>query len=96
MKVQDWLNDLNKINYVMDETGIYILSWVLGTGIGVVCKKSLWTTKKDNDVSDINIWFAFLRLGSFLPLIPLEPEEGKKLLKVYALNQIWAQKSGWK
>ena len=84
MKVQDWLNDFNKMNYVMDEMGIYILSWVLGTGIGVVCKKSMWTTKKDNNVSNINIWFAFLGLGSFLPLTPLEPEEEKKLLKVYA------------
>ena len=71
MKVQDWLNDFNEMNYVMDEMGIY----VLGTGIGVVCKKSMWTTKKDNDVSDIKIWFAFLGLGSFLPLTPLEPEE---------------------
>ena len=84
MKVQDWMNDSNKMNYVMDEMGIHILSQVLGTGIGVVCKKSMWTTKKDNDASDIDIWFAFLGLGSFLPLTPLEPEEEKKLLKVCA------------
>ena len=100
MKVQDWLNDLNKTNYIMDKMGIYILFQVLGTGISVVCKKSMWTTKKDNNISDMDTWFAFLELGSFLPLTPLEPEEEKKLLKVYAPDiyqtRYGHQKSGQK
>ena len=46
MKVDDWLCHFNKSNYVLDEMGLYILSRILGTGIGVVLKNSVWTTKK--------------------------------------------------
>ena len=68
MKVDDWLHDFNKSNYVLDEMGLYILSRILGTGIGVVLKNSVWTTKKNNGVDDIDIWFAYVGLGSFLAL----------------------------
>ena len=68
----------------MDEMGIYILSRILGMGIGIILKKSIWMTKKNNDATDVNIWFTYLGLGSFLPLTPLELEEEKKLLKTYA------------
>ena len=84
MKIQDWLNEFNKSNYIMDEMGIYILSRILGKGIGIILKKSIWMIKKNNDATDVNIWFAYLGLGSFLPLTLLEPEEEKKLLKTYA------------
>ena len=68
----------------MDEMGIYILFRILGMGIGIILKKSIWTMKKNNDATDVNILFTYLGLGSFLPLTPLEPEEEKKLLKTYA------------
>ena len=69
---------------MMDEMGIYILSRILGMGIGIILKKSIWTMKKNNDATDVNIWFTYLGLGSFLPLSPLELEEEKQLLKTYA------------
>ena len=86
MKVDDWVCDFNKSNYIMDEMGLYILSRILGTGIGVVLKNLVWTTKKNNRVDDIDIWFAYLGLGSFLALTPLEPEEERKQLKTYVPN----------
>ena len=46
MKVDDWLHNFNKSNYILDKMGLYILSRILGTGIGVVLKNSVWTTKK--------------------------------------------------
>ena len=81
MKVQDWLKEFNKSNYIMDEMGIYILSCILSKGIGIILKNSIWTTKKNNDTTDVSVWFSYSGLGSFLPLKPLEPEEEKKLLK---------------
>ena len=41
MKVDDWVCDFNKSNYIMEEMGLYILSRILGTGIGVVLKNSV-------------------------------------------------------
>ena len=84
MKIQDWLDQFNKSNYIMDKMGIYILSCILSMGIGIILKKCTWMMKKNNDAMDVDIWFAYLWLGSFLPLTPLEPEEEKKLLKSYA------------
>ena len=84
MKVDDWVCNFNKSNYIMDEMGLYILLRILGTGIGVVLKNSVCTTKKNNGVDDIDIWFAYLGLGRFLALTPLEPEEERKQLKMYA------------
>ena len=78
MKIQDWLDEFNKSNYIMDEMGIYILSLILGMGIDIILKKSIWMMKKNNDATDVNIWFAYLGLGSFLPLTPLDLEEEKK------------------
>ena len=46
MKVDDWVRDFNKSNYVLDEMGLYVLLRILGTGIGVVLKNLAWTTKK--------------------------------------------------
>ena len=46
MKVDDWLRDFNKSNYVLDEMGLYVLLRVLGTGIGVVLKNSVGPQKK--------------------------------------------------
>ena len=42
--------------------------------------------KKNNGVDDIDIWFAYLGLGSFLALTQLKPEEERKQLKMYAPN----------
>ena len=55
MKVDDWIRDFNKSNYILDEMGLYVLSRILGMGIGVVLKNSVWTTKKNNGVDDIDI-----------------------------------------
>ena len=66
----------------MDEMCVYILSQILGRGIGIILKNSIWTTKKDN-VTDVDIWFAYLGLGSYLPPTPLDPEEERRLVKVY-------------
>ena len=84
MKIQDWLDQFNKSNYIVDEMGIYILSRILGMGIGIILMKSIWMTKKNSNATDVDIWFTYLGLRSFLPLTPLEPEEEKKLLKTYA------------
>ena len=84
MKIQDWLDQFNKGNYIIDEMGIYILSCILGMGTDIILKKSIWTMKKNNNTTDVNIWFAYLGFGSFLPLTPSELEEEKKLLKTYA------------
>ena len=84
MKIQDWLDEFSKSNYMMDEMGIYILFCILGMGIGIILKKSIWMMKKNDDATDVDIWFTYLGLGSFLPLTPLELEEEKQLLKTYA------------
>ena len=34
----------------------------------------------------MDIWFAYLGLGSYLPQTPLEPEEERWLVKAYALD----------
>ena len=81
MKVDDWLCDFNKSNYVLDEMGLYILSRILGTSIGVVSKNSVWTTKKNNGVDDIDIWFAYLGLGSFFSPNPTQARGGKEVVK---------------
>ena len=62
---------------------VYIVSQILGRGIEIVLKNSIWKTKKDNDATDVDIWFAYLGLGSYLPLNPLDPEEERWLVKVY-------------
>ena len=87
MKIQDWLNEFNKSNYIMDEMRTYILSRIFGMGIGIILKKSIWMTKKNNDATDVDIWFTYLGLGSFLPLTPLEPEEEKKLMHLMSTKQ---------
>ena len=83
MKVQDWIHEFDKSSYVMDKMCVYILSQIVGRGIGIVSKNSIWTTKKDDDVTDVDIWFAYLGLGSYLPLTPLDPEDERQLVKVY-------------
>ena len=83
LKVQDWIREFHKSSYIMDEMCVYILSRIMGTGIGIVLKNSIWTTKKDNDMTDLDIWFAYLGLGSYLPLTPLDPEEERRLIKAY-------------
>ena len=45
-KVDAWLCNFNKSNYVLDEMGLYVLLRISGTSIGVVLKNSVWTTKK--------------------------------------------------
>ena len=84
MKIQDWLDECNKNNYMMDEMVIYIPSHILRMGIGIILKKSIWMMKKNNDATNVNIWFAYLGLGSFLALTLFEPEEEKQLIKTYA------------
>ena len=81
MKVDDWLCNFNKSNYIMDEMGLYVLSRILHTGIGVVLKNSVWTTKKNNGVDDIDIWFAYLGLGSFFSPNPTRARGGKEAVK---------------
>ena len=34
-------------------------------------------------MTDVDIWFAYLGLGSDLPLTPLDPEEERQLVKTY-------------
>ena len=67
MKVDDWLRDFNKSNYLLDEMGLYVLLRIIGTCIGVVEELSV-DHKKNNGVDDIDIWFTYLWLGSFLAL----------------------------
>ena len=74
-KVQDWIWEFDKSSYLIDEMCVYILSRIIGSGIGLVLKNSIWTTKKNNDITDVDIWFAYLGLGSYIPLTPLDPEE---------------------
>ena len=83
MKVDDCVCNFNKSNYVVEEMGLYVLSRILGTSIGVVLKNLVWTTKKNNAVDDIDIWLTYLGLGSFLAPTPLKPEEERKQLKMY-------------
>ena len=75
LEVQDWIWEFDKSPYVMDEMCVYILFRIIGSGIGLVLKNSIWTTKKDNDTTDVDFWFAYLGLGSYMPLTPLDPEE---------------------
>ena len=46
LKVQDWIHEFDKSSYMMDEMCVYILSRIMGSGIGIILKNSIWTTKK--------------------------------------------------
>ena len=75
LKVQDWIWEFDKSSYMRDEMCVHILSRIIGLGIGLVLKNSIWTTKKNNNTTDVDILFAYLGLGSYMPLTPLDPEE---------------------
>ena len=81
LKLEEWIDLFNTTRpFVADEIAIFILSKLLGYGIAIILRNTLWTTTQGDDMMGCNAYFAYCGEGNFVPLKHYDPAEEDKLL----------------
>ena len=84
MKLEEWINLFNTTRpFVADKITIFILSKLLGYGIAVILRNTLWTTTQGDDMMGCDEYFTYCGEGNFVPLKHYDPAEEDKLLNKY-------------
>ena len=84
MKLEEWIDLFNTTRpFVADEIAIFILSKLLGYGIAIILRNTLWTTTQGDDMMGCDAYFTYCGEGNFVPLKHYDPAEEDKLLNKY-------------
>ena len=84
MKLEEWIDLFNTTRpFVADEIAIFILSKLLGYGIAIILRNTLWTTTQGDDMMGCDVYFTYCGEGNFVPLKNYDPAEEDKLLNKY-------------
>ena len=60
MKLEEWIDLFNTTRpFVADEIAIFILSKLLGYGIAIILRNTLWTTTQGYDMTGCDAYFAY-------------------------------------
>ena len=55
-------------DFLADEVCMYILSYILGVGIGVITKTDMWTTTLADNMTTCEKYFAYCGAGIYIPI----------------------------
>ena len=84
MKLEEWIDLFNTTRpFVADEIAIFILSKLLGYGIAIILRNTLWTTTQGDDMMGCDMYFTYCGEGNFVPLKHYDPAEEDELLNKY-------------
>ena len=73
---------------VADEIIIYILSKILGVGICVFFRNTLWTTTQNDEVDSCDLYYAYTGDGYFMPIKHYNPADEESLLAKYCPEKV--------
>ena len=99
LKLEEWTDLFNTTRpFVADEIAIFILSKLLGYGIAIILRNTLWTTTQGDDMTGCDAYFTYCGKGNFVPLKHYNPAEEDELLNKYCpkITKEKQKKSGGK
>ena len=70
-------------DFLADEVCMYILSHILGVGIGVITKTDVWTTTLADNMTTCEKYFAYCGAGIYIPIQHIRLGDEKALEERY-------------
>ena len=82
LRLKEWIDLFNTTRpFIVDEIAIFILSKLLGYGIAIIPRNTLWTTTQGDDMTGCDVHFTYCGEGNFVPLKHYDPADKEEIIQ---------------